>query len=174
MDVLLSQLNDITECGICTETLRDPRLLPCVHTFCFDCLRRLLGAVENTEKKLVCPLCRSEFRVPTGGLDALQRNFFMKQLIEAMKNSREEVVTRGNVHQTQNCTTSPGSKPVVAQSGERTPLTLCRKHRLYELCLNCEDCKGLLCSRCFDKDHRLHRSSNLKEIGEELRKRIHE
>src|SRR6218665_2125413 len=108
MDVLLSQLNDITECGICTETLRDPRLLPCVHTFCLECLRRLLGAVENTEKKLVCPLCRSEFSVPTAGLDALQRNFFMKQLIDVTRNSSEEVATRRNVHQTQHCTMSPG------------------------------------------------------------------
>lgn len=172
IEILLSQLNDITECGICTETLCHPRLLPCVHTFCLHCLQQLLRASSTTEQKLVCPLCRSEFSVPPDGLETLPRNFFMERLVDMTKNSNAKVGTRENVRQTQNCTTGSDSKQLLVQSGAKGLVNLCRKHELEELCLYCQDCKVVLCSRCFEEDHKRHRSSNLKEIGDELRKRI--
>ena len=32
------ELADLTECSICTEVFTDPRILPCHHTFCLNCL----------------------------------------------------------------------------------------------------------------------------------------
>ena len=35
---LMLKVADLTECAICRESMRDPRILHCVHTFCFQCL----------------------------------------------------------------------------------------------------------------------------------------
>ncbi|CAC5415544.1 unnamed protein product [Mytilus coruscus] len=49
------------ECLICKEQYDDeekhPRVLPCLHSFCYSCLRRL---IEQT--KYTCPLCNLNFK----------------------------------------------------------------------------------------------------------------
>ena len=44
------------KCGICLEQFQDPRSLPCLHTFCLECLQRSLD--ENSSLK--CPVCRAK------------------------------------------------------------------------------------------------------------------
>src|SRR6218665_1567503 len=60
----------------------DPRMLPCIHTFCFECLRH---TSEATQKKpgdiMPCPLCRKEFIIPENGVNGVQKNFFMENLL---------------------------------------------------------------------------------------------
>ena len=43
------------KCGICLEQFQDPRSLPCLHTFCLECLQRSLD--ENSSLK--CTVCRT-------------------------------------------------------------------------------------------------------------------
>src|SRR6218665_3879799 len=77
------QLKEITECPICMNVFTDPRVLPCIHTFCLDCLKRI---GETTQKgpghKLPCPLCRKEFIIPADGLAAVPKNFFVENLLQ--------------------------------------------------------------------------------------------
>ena len=47
--------NDL-RCGICLELFKDPRSLPCLHTFCFECLQQSLGNSHS----LKCPVCRAK------------------------------------------------------------------------------------------------------------------
>jgi hypothetical protein len=42
------------KCGVCFEDYKDPQLLPCLHSFCKDCLK------ENLSNKIICPFCRGE------------------------------------------------------------------------------------------------------------------
>lgn len=36
----LNTLNDLLECSVCLDRLKpNARVLPCQHTFCFDCLK---------------------------------------------------------------------------------------------------------------------------------------
>lgn len=37
-------------CGICLEQFKDPKILPCSHTFCLDCLQRTLNMKEERAK----------------------------------------------------------------------------------------------------------------------------
>src|ERR1051325_12243189 len=76
-----------TECPICLESLKQPKGLPCLHTFCLQCLERY-GEDEIPGGKLACPLCRQEFVIPLGGFDKLPGNFFIEQLVEHLKVSR--------------------------------------------------------------------------------------
>jgi len=74
----------MTECSICTEVFTDPRVLPCIHTFCLKCLLNY-GKDRQPGDRVPCPLCRKEFTVPDDGLSATQKNFFMEKLLHARK-----------------------------------------------------------------------------------------
>src|SRR6218665_874747 len=77
------QLREITECSICMSVFTDPRILPCIHTFCFECLKHISEAEQKKPgEKMPCPLCRKEFIIPEDGLNGVQKNFFMENLLE--------------------------------------------------------------------------------------------
>jgi len=78
------ELDDMTECSICTEVFTDPRVLPCIHTFCLKCLLNY-GNDRQPRDSLPCPLCRKEFTIPDDGLSGMQKNFFMEKLLHARK-----------------------------------------------------------------------------------------
>ena len=48
------ELQSDLECGICTDTFTDPRVLSCQHVFCLSCLTSLAGDKTHIN----CPLCR--------------------------------------------------------------------------------------------------------------------
>ena len=73
----------VTDCPICLDTLNKPKALPCIHTFCLECLVKY-GHEECKDKpgdELPCPLCRQLFRVPVGGFEKLPTNFFIEHLL---------------------------------------------------------------------------------------------
>src|SRR6218665_447232 len=76
-------LREITECPICMSVFIDPRMLPCIHTFCVECLNRTGEAQQKKPgDKMPCPLCRKEFTIPEDGMHGVQKNFFMENLLE--------------------------------------------------------------------------------------------
>jgi len=78
------ELDDMTECSICTEVFTDPRVLPCIHTFCLKCLLNY-GKDKQPGDSMACPMCRKEFTVPDDGLAGTQKNFFMEKLLRVRK-----------------------------------------------------------------------------------------
>jgi len=77
-------LDDMTECSICAEVFTDPRVLPCIHTFCLKCLQQY-GKDGHPGDSMACPLCRKEFTIPDDGLSGMQKNFFMEKLLHVRK-----------------------------------------------------------------------------------------
>jgi tripartite motif-containing protein 56 len=73
------KLNNITECSVCAETYSDPRVLPCIHTYCLKCIKRF-SENKHPGDCVSCPLCRKDFIVPEHGIDSLPKNFFIEQL----------------------------------------------------------------------------------------------
>lgn len=77
------QLKELTECCICAESFTDPKMLPCMHTFCSGCLQEM---AEKSSKKpgdrMPCPMCRREYQIPPDGFSGLPRNFLMDRLVE--------------------------------------------------------------------------------------------
>lgn len=45
------------KCSLCHETYNKPKVLPCLHTFCQDCLEK----AQEVGDRLVCPSCRLEY-----------------------------------------------------------------------------------------------------------------
>src|SRR4051812_29710670 len=81
----MEEIKEIAECCICTDLFTDPRMLPCLHTFCLNCLNQTTVKAGDS---MPCPLCRSPFVVPSEGMIGLPKNFFMKRLVEVAKISR--------------------------------------------------------------------------------------
>uniref|UniRef100_A0A8B9SQ42 RING-type domain-containing protein n=1 Tax=Anas platyrhynchos TaxID=8839 RepID=A0A8B9SQ42_ANAPL len=71
-------------CSICYSLFSDPRVLPCSHTFCRNCLEGVLDLSGNfsiwrpLRILLKCPNCRSVVEIPDSGTESLPINFALK------------------------------------------------------------------------------------------------
>ncbi|XP_065929896.1 uncharacterized protein [Magallana gigas] len=57
-----------TTCPICFESFKTPRILPCLHTFCHNCLSPYILSTCKTKESPVgfpCPLCRCFVPAPS-------------------------------------------------------------------------------------------------------------
>ncbi|XP_012614907.2 E3 ubiquitin-protein ligase TRIM56 isoform X1 [Microcebus murinus] len=72
--------SDFLACKICLEQLRTPKTLPCLHTYCQDCLAQL---AEGGHVR--CPECRETVPVPPTGVAAFKTNFFVNGLLDLVK-----------------------------------------------------------------------------------------
>ncbi|XP_060070796.1 uncharacterized protein LOC132550722 [Ylistrum balloti] len=63
-------------CGICMDTYKNPKILPCSHTMCQQCLERMLASGYRSDV-LVCPICRQHHQVPEGGVEKFMPNYFV-------------------------------------------------------------------------------------------------
>ncbi|XP_076082543.1 E3 ubiquitin-protein ligase TRIM45-like [Mytilus galloprovincialis] len=52
--------DDLLTCTICLETFKEPKYLPCLHTFCEACIHTYINSTNNEEKStgFKCPVCR--------------------------------------------------------------------------------------------------------------------
>ncbi|XP_064632475.1 E3 ubiquitin-protein ligase TRIM71-like [Lineus longissimus] len=53
----LSKIEEEFQCSLCLDRLQEPKILPCYHSFCSDCLEAWL---RHCGTSLVCPECRKE------------------------------------------------------------------------------------------------------------------
>ena len=92
-------VKSILECAICIEELRDPKTLPCNHSFCKRCLADILkskyvkkdGSLLTPTKatSIPCPTCKAQsqgFR----SLDDINTMFIINQLLDAQMKERGE------------------------------------------------------------------------------------
>jgi len=85
-------LEDIAECPICTEVYTDPRVLPCVHTYCLKCIEAWSKGKQPGDE-LACPLCSKQFTLPSNGISDLPKNFFVANFLQARTLSNFESKT---------------------------------------------------------------------------------
>ena len=83
---LSDSLKKALECRICSEEFRDPRMLPCLHTFCLECLEKS-GHGKQPGENIPCPFCRKQFQMPDDGIKGIPRNLFLEKLVELYHSS---------------------------------------------------------------------------------------
>ena len=88
MDIrqLFKNLKKEAECPVCLDTLKNPKTLPCLHSFCLECLDELAivarGQLQTTIK---CPVCLTFFQIPEGDTFAGLPSFFhLNRLVEIL------------------------------------------------------------------------------------------
>ena len=133
--------SEALECSICCELFDDqtrcPRLLSCGHSFCSDCLEKLLN-----EKTINCPTCRNAVSVPAG-VAGLPKNFALLDILLTMPQKQEE---------------DEGSPICETCDDEQHPATSC--------CLDCKEnmCKDAARWHVRQRATRDHRVVSLEEL----------
>ena len=59
---LESPPSTVVQCTVCLDSFKEPKVLPCCHTFCKSCLEGILKR-STRQKTLTCPHCRAEHKV---------------------------------------------------------------------------------------------------------------
>ncbi|XP_074865713.1 tripartite motif-containing protein 3 isoform X2 [Carettochelys insculpta] len=133
-------------CSICLDRYRNPKVLPCLHTFCERCLQNYIPPQSLT---LSCPVCRQTSILPEQGVAALQSNFFITNLMEVLQHSPES---------------SSRPDPVSAVTGQ--PLS-CPNHEGKVMEFYCEPCETAMCGECTGGEHREHVTVPLRSVLEQ-------
>ena len=60
-------------CGYCSELFTDPRMLPCLHTFCLPCLAKA-SEIQGAKEALQCPSCDEKAPLRDGGVHTFPKH----------------------------------------------------------------------------------------------------
>ncbi|XP_033644037.1 uncharacterized protein LOC117303788 [Asterias rubens] len=74
------------ECPICLSRFTNPKILDCLHSFCFKCLQELIDKQDPKKDFIICPMCKKETPIPDEGLSDLLSCFFLSSLIDDVIN----------------------------------------------------------------------------------------
>ncbi|XP_078584850.1 E3 ubiquitin-protein ligase TRIM56-like [Branchiostoma floridae x Branchiostoma japonicum] len=134
---------EFLECQICLDGLKQPKILPCLHTFCLPCLERMLEAEPGG--KFSCPVCRLD--VPLAQ-DGGAREF--------TKNFKLEDATQKPLKSVSFSTQEPETACTACDTGSQS---------MYY----CIDCTDYLCQVCTDAHDRMkvfqsHRVVTVEEL----------
>ena len=100
MDIktLLHNPREEVSCPVCANIYTDPKHLPCLHSFCLQCLKQW-HRTSHGRDTIRCPKCQAVSRVPeSGDLKDLPNSFYLNGLIDvlAIKECESSQVRCGN------------------------------------------------------------------------------
>ncbi|KRT86449.1 zinc finger protein [Oryctes borbonicus] len=76
----MEQFEQLLTCAICLDRYRNPKLLPCQHSFCMEpCLE---GLVDYVRRQVKCPECRAEHRIPYQGVQGFPTSVTLQRFLE--------------------------------------------------------------------------------------------
>ncbi|XP_015114048.1 RING finger protein nhl-1 isoform X1 [Diachasma alloeum] len=76
----MEQFEQLLTCAICLDRYRNPKLLPCQHSFCMEpCMD---GLIDYVRRQVKCPECRAEHRIPYQGVQAFPTNVTLQRFLE--------------------------------------------------------------------------------------------
>ncbi|XP_071956263.1 tripartite motif-containing protein 2-like [Antedon mediterranea] len=136
----LEDINEHLECSICTDQLKDPKTLNCLHTFCMTCLEKWV----TTKGTLTCPTCCKTYPIPEGGLHKLAPNTFLNNILETVEHFLEK-----------------DEKTCVCGLGEKVE-SYCQDCKEYICSICCASHKGIPALR----SHKLYSMNDMKEMSQ--------
>ncbi|XP_071837380.1 uncharacterized protein [Apostichopus japonicus] len=118
-------VNDLSEdflsCCICMNQLKTPKMLPCIHSFCEECIEKYAAKQDGNE--VPCPTCRKVCTLPEAGVKGLQTNFHLINLAEKV-NLLEKLTSK------------------------EKRVSVCDSCKDPEIVAFCVDCNFVICSKC--------------------------
>lgn len=123
-------------CSICFEEYDTPKVLPCGHTFCCQCLSKML---HTHSTHLDCPKCRKEVPLPNSGkISDLPTNFELMAITADQRQGRNitsrAIMTKGFTN-------------------KKAAVNQCLKHGKPFEFLYCKSCKIQVCAHCLLREH---------------------
>ncbi|XP_068726334.1 E3 ubiquitin-protein ligase TRIM71-like [Montipora capricornis] len=140
MDVqqLFKNLKKEAQCPLCIETVKNPKTLPCLHSFCLGCLdRHATFARRQLKATTKYPVCQTSFQIPeTDTFENLPSSFHLNRLVDVL------ALEDGSA-QSQRC-----------NSCDENNTATC-------YCFVCQD---FLCASCFEAHQRLKASRGHRNV----------
>ena len=132
-------------CKLCLKPFNDPRILPCLHSFCKECLEKEVEKA-GTEQDCRCPAskCKQSFKLPRGSVISLPRNLHLSSNVEV---ANYQAKVSGGAHASCESCDDSTSGPAV---------------------MFCIECRELLCQLCTDFHRRVRKTKQHKliDVGE--------
>ena len=183
-------INTHFECSICYQVYEDPRVIPCGHTFCFNCI----SSITNKQ----CPTCRAEWSHP------LQKNFALDSCIASLSLSISkcalakfgdshskveflcisckprlplcETCAQGHITYSQNHEVKKVNKIDQSDIEHNTQedTMMCIKHVRQELSLYCNTCEEFGCNSCILLAHYKHNYVSVEELDKQITIKLNE
>ena len=129
-------------CAICQDLLNEPKILPCLHSFCTGCLKDWSGRLANLDpsmRHLECPLCRAKVLLSTSrAVEELPSHFSAIRLVEIVR--------------LQDQASSKKVTPICQNCNERENAVA-----------SCSECAIFLCEFC-EKAHRRFKATSQHKI----------
>ncbi|XP_055619392.1 RING finger protein nhl-1 isoform X3 [Toxorhynchites rutilus septentrionalis] len=122
----MEQFEQLLTCCVCLDRYRNPKLLPCQHSFCMEpCMD---GLIDYVKRQVKCPECRAEHRIPYQGVQGFPTNVTLQRFLEL------HIEITGEL-----------PDPTSGQTMERC--NVCSEKAYCALCVHCDkkicpDCKG--------------------------------
>ena len=79
---------DLLSCTICFDKFTQPRMLPCLHSFCEECLGQHITStasrLSSRSQYFKCPQCRELTHLPDAGVTGFRRDFRICQVQDVL------------------------------------------------------------------------------------------
>ncbi|XP_074611975.1 tripartite motif-containing protein 2-like [Acropora palmata] len=178
MDVqqLFRMLKKEAECPLCLDTVKNPKTLPCLHSFCLECLDKLANfARRQLQTSIKCPVCQASFPIPnTNTFANLPSSFHFNRLVDVLALHDSTVqrlkATRDHCHVLIDKLQSEDVQELI----ERPVLCSQQYHEDQALEFYCEDCKVLICLKCSIVSHDRHLVTDTHKAAREQKMQMME
>eukprot|EP00027_Filamoeba_sp_ATCC50430_P018149 CAMPEP_0168568772 /NCGR_PEP_ID=MMETSP0413-20121227/15765_1 /TAXON_ID=136452 /ORGANISM="Filamoeba nolandi, Strain NC-AS-23-1" /LENGTH=582 /DNA_ID=CAMNT_0008601149 /DNA_START=10 /DNA_END=1758 /DNA_ORIENTATION=+ len=88
----MEKINEQLTCPVCLERFKEPKVLPCLHTFCKDCLDQIFS--KSKDNSFACPTCRAKTPINKSGISGLPTNFLINNILEAVEIQKKVSTTK--------------------------------------------------------------------------------
>ena len=190
------------KCSVCLELYNDPRVLPCLHTFCLKCI----NGFSNRDSSLTCPECRAKHEpLPVSGTSYPVNLSILSELEEAKSGDEGSKIcgfcTTGDVavgfckdcgeylcqycldfhkkgkmflsHNIFAIEDSDSTLDSTLSFSKRPANVSCTRHPKYELEIYCRDCSCFVCYKCmFEPSHKGHDYGFINDVSQEIEQKI--
>ena len=81
------QIEEEITCSICGDLFTDPKTIPCLHTFCKQCIEKSIESNKKMASTVCCPLCRTP--LARDDISSIPTNFTINRLVEIFGKHKE-------------------------------------------------------------------------------------
>ena len=144
-EALSKKLDSQLTCAVCLERYTDPRTLPCLHSYCKDCINHLPVEQGNGGQVVKCPSCRQPTQLGDKGASCFPVAFYINNLLEM-----DELL----------------KKPVDS-------VPMCQAHNDKQD-IYCDTCEEHICFKCSTEYHRDHQCDRAERLFTRHKQQIQE